>query len=155
MREILLTQGKVALVDDEDFERINLHKWYAHKDCHTFYAHRGVKIPSQKTIIMHHEILGPIAGQMVDHINGNGLDNRKENLRLVTRRANGQNRHHNKHSKYPGVTRRGTSWQAQMMIRGKSTYLGSFHTEEEAFNEYKKVAEAIGVDVVLPFGGGI
>ena len=81
MKEILLTQNKVALVDDEYFERINQYKWYAQKNSRSdvWYAARQIYIGrgKQKTITMHREIMNAPKGVQIDHRNGNGLGNQK------------------------------------------------------------------------------
>lgn len=99
MREVKLTQGLVALVDDEDFERLNQFKWFAHKSGRgnrKVYAERKVKLPCGRVITerMHRNILGlPLVsdGRVGDHRNGNGLDNRKSNLAIKTQTENMQN----------------------------------------------------------------
>ena len=85
MKEIILTQGKVALVDDEDYEMINKFKWFFH----TGYASTNITEKGrQRTIKMHRYILNAQKGFMVDHINHNTIDNRKENLRISTNQQN-------------------------------------------------------------------
>jgi hypothetical protein len=85
-RRIPLTQGKYAIVDPDDFERINKHKWYAAKGKNTFYAERIVTVRKRRMHInIHGEIIKVPDGKFVDHINHNGLDNRKTNLRPATR----------------------------------------------------------------------
>ena len=84
-RRIPLTQGKYAIVDPEDFERLNKYKWYAVKDSRTFYSYRNKRVGKKYISLgMHREILDPPGHLVVDHINHNGLDNRKANLRLAT-----------------------------------------------------------------------
>jgi hypothetical protein len=96
MKGIPLTRGKVALVDDEDFEVLNTHKWYAHKDHCTFYACRQAEDGSKKKMTMHRQLLSLklgrplLKGEKTDHWNGNGLDNKRENLRLSTNAQNGR-----------------------------------------------------------------
>jgi transcription initiation factor TFIID subunit TAF12 len=88
---------------------------------------------------------------VVDHINGNGLDNRKENLRFVTRRQNMQNRHIiTNSSKYPGVSWHDSNqkWQARIRIGDKEKYLGVFATEKAAFTAYKEAVNLIGEQVI-------
>jgi dTMP kinase len=82
MKEIELTQGKVALVDDDDFEELNQFKWHVKKDHNrAFYAARVTPRPNRRLIFMHRQILKDIPeGMEVDHVNGNGLDNRRSNL---------------------------------------------------------------------------
>ena len=90
-RRIPLTQGQYAIVDPEDYERLNKHKWYAIKGINTYYAGRNYRCPKTKKrlyIKMHREVINPPDHLDVDHINRNGLDNRKANLRPVTRAQN-------------------------------------------------------------------
>jgi len=154
MKEIKLTQGKIALVDDEDFERINQYKWCVKKYPKTFYAHRSGPTVNgkQKTIKMHHEIMGkPLKGFETDHINGCGFDNQKKNLRFVTRRQNTQNKQNmNKSSRFPGVCwdKWAQKWKAQIVINGKRKHLGRFIHERKAFMVYKKAVETLGETVI-------
>lgn len=146
MKTIELTQGKVALVDDEDFEELNQHKWYAHKDGNTFYAGRSINKPHPMTIHMHQAIMNAPKGVDIDHINGDGLNNLKSNLRIVTHRQNTQNRHATKSSIYPGVGwhERDKKWRAYITINGKQKHLGHFDVEAEAYAAYLKALEDMG-----------
>ena len=99
MKEISLTKGMVALVDDEDFDYINQWKWYAdfRKDRNTLYAARAERDTilgwkRQHKVFMHRVIMDTPEGLVTDHINHNGLDNRKCNMRNVTHSQNGMNR---------------------------------------------------------------
>ena len=91
MREIRLTQDKVALVDDEDFELVSRYKWHAHRVtrrtlCDQYYvAHNP---PGGRKILLHNLIMHPPPGMVVDHLNFDGLDNRRQNLRVVTHHDN-------------------------------------------------------------------
>lgn len=89
-KEIQLTQGKVTLVDDEDYEWLSQWKWCA-KDGRNgnFYAFRASK---NKSTYMHRLILDTPKGKVTDHINGNGLDNRRINLRICSYRENSHNK---------------------------------------------------------------
>ena len=141
MREIPLTQGKIALVDDEDFERVNQFKWYAQKTTRrTWYAARHTPCISGKRSIvyLHGYILDPPNGMVIDHINGDGLNNQRGNMRIVTQRQNLQNRHHPKSSIYVGVywNKKSRKWQAQIQIKGKIKYLGLFDNEIAAAEAY-------------------
>jgi hypothetical protein len=137
-KEIPLTQGKVALIDDEDYEKISKFRWYAYQDGRTMYAishpHRNEKI------LMHRLILNPSKGLVTDHIDGNGLNNQRGNLRAVTNRANLQNRHCPKSSRFPGVCwdKYNHRWIAAIYFNGKKKNLGSFTNEIDAANAYQK-----------------
>jgi hypothetical protein len=147
MKEISLTKGKVTLVDDEDYIELSKYKWgLCSSSKNLFYATRH---DGQKPIAMHRVIMNTPKGMETDHINGNGLDNRRENLRIVTRRENQQNRHVFKTSKYPGVSRiKGTDrWSAHIYINKKNCYLGSFEDEMEAALRYRKACDRLVIDL--------
>jgi hypothetical protein len=96
MKEIKLTQGKIALVDDEDYEYLNQWKWHAQKDGNRFYALRTPPLNSiaktgSKVIRMHRIIMNTPGGLEVDHIDHNGLNNQKHNMRNCTKKQNTQN----------------------------------------------------------------
>lgn len=99
MREIPLTKGKVALVSDEDYERLQRYRWSAiHDKVSDNYYARGVRHNEEGelcTISMHRAVLMAQPGVLVDHINHNGLDNQRENLRQATHNQNMQNRRTN------------------------------------------------------------
>lgn len=150
MKEIQLTQGKVALVDDEDFERISIHKWQAFNS----HKYRG----GQYFIARHHATNGHImmhrliAGLnfkdknlVVDHINHNTLDNRKSNLRVCTKADNSRNCILPKHntSGFKGVwqDKRNGTWKACLSILGCNKHVGTFFTKEEAARAYDEAAK--------------
>jgi len=168
MKKIKLTQGKEALVDDEDYEMLNEHKWYARKCWNNkdkFYVMRSSPIDSngkQKTILMHRVITNAPKGKQVDHINGNPLDNRKENIRVCTHQQNLMNRGraNNNKSGYKGVSykkrtksminERSKPWVAQIYLNDKKIHLGTYKTKEEAALVYnKKAIELYGEFVYL------
>ncbi len=146
MKEIPLSQGKVALVDDEDYDRLSENKWWVQKDGRTYYAVRSVTLaPNQeKRIWMHREILGLATGQYTDHINGNGLDNSRSNLRSATLSQNGANRRiaQNNSSGIKGVTwhKHRSKWQSSVTVHGKTIYLGRFKDLKSAECIYKLAA---------------
>lgn len=155
-KQIKLTQNKVALVDDEDYEWLNQFKWYACKYGVQYYALR--KYPrKQKILYMHREILKltPNDGKLSDHINHNGLDNRRNNLRIVTRIENQWNRRSFKgESKYRGVSKykRSNKWRARLTRLDKEYYLGYFDNEIYAAKAYdRKAKEIFGEFAVLNF----
>lgn len=145
MKEIQLTQGKVALVDDEDYESVNCFLWYARRNKRKFYALSRTKSLDGKyiPISMHRFILDAPTGKQVDHIDGNGLNNTKVNLRLVNNSENHQNRDAVLGlSKYKGVGwhRRVNKWYAHIKLNGRHMHLGYFDVEEEAARIYDRVA---------------
>lgn len=142
MRTIALTQGKVALVDDEDFESLNVFKWYAHWDRRTFYAARKLPRSGGVQLIehLHRVVLTRKLGRDIapcflpDHEDGDGLNNQRYNLSEVTHRGNSENLHVEKTSRYLGVcwhNARG-KWMAQIRVDGRQTYLGYHSTEISA-----------------------
>lgn len=140
-KEILLSRGLVALVDDEDYEELNQYKWSAIKGRSTNYASRGVYFSNnkQKHIYMHRQILGLTDPKInTDHINHNGLDNRRENLRPATNQQN----HWNSLPKkgYKGVHNINFRWTSSIKHDGKLIHLGIFGTPEEAAKAYNEKA---------------
>ena len=108
VRQIQLSQGRVALVDEDDFETLKQSKWSSHRKRNTFYAitsaYRPDGVGTKES--MHRRVFARILGrrlatiEQVDHVNGDGLDNRRENLRLATKAQNGRNcrKHADAHS---------------------------------------------------------
>jgi hypothetical protein len=145
MKHIKLTQGKVTIVDDRDFKWLNQWKWYAVKHKNTFYAQRYDTVLRGKQIcaFMHREILGLKKGdgKLTDHRDGNGLDNRRRNLRVCTVAQNVWNRRSKGKYKYRGVRKFYHRWQAKIQRHGKMTHLGMFATAEEAARAYDKAAK--------------
>jgi uncharacterized protein YycO len=146
MKEIALTQDKVALVDDQDFEWLNQWKWCAKKGKNgRFYAVRGV-LENGKTngYFMHRVILGLTNPKvLVDHRNLNGLDNQRHNLRECSNKQNTRNRTAKKNgsSIFKGITRRKSGlWVTQITSDMKNHYVGTFKTEEEAARAYDRKA---------------
>jgi len=154
MKEIQLTQNQVALVDDDMYEELNQFKWYVQKDKNTFYALRSVpKIKGkQKKVWMQHAIIGkPPKGLEVDHRNGQGVDNQRDNLRFVTHRQNSQNRKNQKKtSNYPGVcwANYRNKWQANILINEHRKHLGHFTDEKEAFQAYQKAVNDLNEEII-------
>lgn len=150
MRQIPLTQGQFALVDDHDYEQLNKFNWYADWDAKvrggSFYVARGVKVDGKrKTIYMHREIVGAQKGQMVDHINGNTLDNRRSNLRLATNAENQRNRklQANNTSGAPGVyfDAKMKRWKVSIKLNGKLVLVGVSADKNEALTLRKNAEQ--------------
>jgi len=154
MKIINLTQGQSTQVDDEDFEKLNKYKWFAWfcKSTNSYYAIRQTKGTPQIVVRMHREVVNCPKGKVVDHINGDTLDNRKENLRICTQGENTKNRrdkNKNNTSGLKGVCLRKTkhkgkvyqTWVAQIGIDKKRVYLGSFKTKELAHEAYKEASK--------------
>lgn len=133
MREIPLTQGKVALVDDAEYDELSKYKWFVHKSRNTFYAER--KIKKDTHIKMHRQILGLKHGdgKKTDHQNHNGLDNRHCNIRICTQQQNHKNLLplKGKSSEYKGVSwfKPGKKWRVRISVNKKTIHLGYFKYE--------------------------
>lgn len=142
MKEIKLTQGQVALVDDEDYEWLSQYTWSAHWDdkLKKYYASTHVKTEDGKfpTRKMHRLIMGNPKGKVVDHGDHDALNNQRYNLRVCTYSDNACNRkvQSNNTSGHAGVhfhTNTG-KYQASITLRGKRFYLGLFSSYEEALS---------------------
>lgn len=148
MKEIKLTRGYVALVDDEDYERLSKLKW------HVYIGKTGINYAlvgiydkaTMKTrhARMHRMILNPRKDQIIDHINGNGLDNRKSNLRFATKSTNAANSKKRRDgiNQYKGVDYRDPvrGFRARINVSGKAIHLGHFNNEIEAAKAYNQAA---------------
>ena len=140
---IELTKGLSVLVDDADYEKYNQFNWSAHRSGKKYYPVRKVKINGKsREIYLHREIVNAPSGLHVDHINGDSLDCRRENMRLVTHSQNAMNRRLRSDNKtgVVGVSRRRSGkYLAYYSDNGKFKTLGSFPTLEEA----KSAREAV------------
>lgn len=139
MKEIPLTQGYVALVDDEDYERLSMFPWHISSRGYAVRNSRG----SGKEL-MHRALMGNPTGREIDHINRNRLDNQKSNLRLSTHRENCCNQEGRSiTSQYKGVcwVKRCNKWQAQINVNKKTIFLGLFEHDIDAARAYDKAAK--------------
>lgn len=139
MKKIKLTQGKFALVDNEDFEYLNQFKWYLQKGTNTFYAVRITwnKVTKKaQTIGMHREILNFPVGFEADHKDRNGLNNQRRNLRIATKSQNSMNTSIRKtnSSGIKGIVwdKNRNKWEAYLYINYKKIHLGRFDRFEIA-----------------------
>jgi len=139
MKRIKLTQGKFALVDDADFEWLNQWKWCADESGNTCYALRA-KSCKVGRIRMHCLIMGARQGYEIDHINDNGLDNKRLNLRFCTHAENHQKAPKRKgcSSKYKGVHWNigNNKWVAKIKVNSKYIHLSCFKSEKKAGHCY-------------------
>jgi hypothetical protein len=146
-KQIPLNKGRVATVDDEDYERISRFRWSSGCSGKHWYAIRAEGWPNRKTIYLHRQILNAPAGTEVDHINGDTLDNRRENLRLATRAQNNQNRgaRAGSSSGYKGVSWNPDKgrWAAEIVANGKRTKLGCFADPKDAARAYDAAARQL------------
>jgi hypothetical protein len=147
MKFIKLTQGKIAIVDDEDYDFINQWKWQFIKNkSENIYAYRrfwDAENKIMKHVLMHRLIMKLTDKNIfIDHIDHNGLNNQKSNLRFCTKSQNGANRKSALGvSKFLGVAPHGgNGWQSQICKDRKKIYIGKYKTEEEAALAYNKKA---------------
>jgi AP2 domain len=155
MMTIPLTNGSYALIDDQDEALMSAHSWYREKHGKTFYAmtNLGHGRKNRKTIRMHRLILPGIP--RIDHWNGNGLDNRRENLRPCSSTQNHQNirdLYANNKSGFKGVhfDRARSRWVAQIRVNGKQRFLGRFPSAEQAAAAYDSAAKKFFVEFAAP-----
>lgn len=145
VKEIPLTQGGVALVDDEDYEALAAHRW-----CFGAKRYAVRRVPGG-TVYMHRAITGAGSGQVVDHANRDTLNNTRANLRVCTQGQNLQNqaispsrKWGKRPSRYKGVSWvshvKSVPWKARIKQAGKYVELGHFATEEEAAHAYDLAA---------------
>ena len=160
MRRIELTQGYHAVVDDEDYEFLSQWKWFAQKTKHTVYAARKPWVSGSgrsTKVYMHRVISGANDGMQTDHMDGNGLNNRRANLRSVTQQDNLLNRVRwtkGCASRFRGVylDKRDGSWFSSITVNGKSTYLGRFGSEEDAARAYLEKRRELNHDKFIREG---
>jgi hypothetical protein len=142
VKEIPLTQGRVAIVDDADYEMLSRFKWLYGDRYAVRRARCGVR---WVTVLMHREIMQPLDGMQVDHINGDKLDNRRCNLRIVTSSQNKCNCgvQANNTSGFKGVSlsKPTGKWVANIKKHGKLHFLGYFPTAIEAARAYNRAAQ--------------
>lgn len=145
-RLIHLSRGKAAIVDAADFDWLNQWKWSLHTYAGKCYAGRIVRDGQggKQTLKMHRVILGAPHGREVDHIAGDGLDNRRSNLRLATHQQNACNmrRHRDNKSGFKGVywNTGKQRWDAKICVKGKHHLLGRFVDKEDAIRAYAEGA---------------
>jgi hypothetical protein len=145
-KEIILTQGKVAIVDNEDYDYLNQFKWYASNKNGKFYVQKKITVSKNKTtcISMHRFIMKPNKGMVIDHLDGNPLNNKKNNLRICTHAENMRNskiRINNK-SGYKGVSYQENSnnYRASIRFNNIKINIGDFIDPIDAAKAYNAAA---------------
>jgi hypothetical protein len=147
--KLQLTQGKYALVDEDDFEAVSKHKWYAHPAGQGVYARRDIHSTTGKQrVYLHREILDAPKDAQIDHANYNTLDNRKSNLRLANKMLNMRNRrkvkrHGESSSEYKGVSlvKNTGKWHSYIHVNKRRVTLGYFENELDAARAYNQAAK--------------
>ena len=143
MKQIQLKSGETVLVDDEDFDNLSCFSWYKSRK----YAITNIRISKGvwKSVFMHRMIVDCKPGQYVDHVNNNGFDNRKSNLRICTQAENNRNKPaaSKNASGFKGVSlyKKTGKWVAYIGTNGKNKNLGYFDTPEAAHEAYKQAAQ--------------
>lgn len=155
-RRISLTKGNFAIVDEQDFDHLCQYNWHANKAKLTFYAARHVRrIGKPALVFMHRSIMNCPDDKCIDHINHNGLDNRRTNLREVSKEQNSWNRRKPRGqctSQYKGVYHRYGKWSSAIKCKGKLIFIGWFEDEVSAAKAYdEKAKELFGQYACLNF----
>jgi hypothetical protein len=136
MKSIPLTQGKVAIVDDDRYDELSKTKWN--------YLSVGYARSGNGKILMHRLIVGASRGELVDHIDGNKLNNQKENLRICTKSQNAMNseKKSNNRSGYKGVawSKQMQKWDVRIKANGRRVFIGLFDDVHDAAIAYNDSA---------------
>jgi hypothetical protein len=155
MKEIPLTKGRVAFVDDEDFERVNQFGWCAHSNGYQWYAVRNVLLPDGRRVTerMHRFVMGLRHGdpRQVDHKDrAQTLDNRRSNLRAtLNQNQQNQGKRKNNTSGFKGVHKTRGKWQARITVNSRLIHLGLFLTPEVAARAYDATAMKYHADFAV------
>lgn len=142
MKEIQLNQSKLSLVDDEDFEGLLKMGRWSYSEGYVQRKEKG------ETLRLHRFLLGMSKDdtRVVDHINGDGLDNRKSNLRICTKFENSLNKrkHRDGRLKHKGIyQQKSGNYSAKIQIRGNDISLGTYKTQEEAGKVYERAEQEL------------
>lgn len=131
-----------SFVDDKDFDKVNQFKWFPLKDGNTFYAVRNSTLLNGKRILiyMHRTIMKPIKSMEIDHIDRDGLNNRRSNLRISTHAENNRNKvkHIDNKSGYKCVYwhKYSKRWTSYIRVNGKAISFGYFNSKKNAYKAY-------------------
>jgi len=141
---IRLHCGLTVSVSAEDAERLSARRWHALRNGKLTYARSSIKAGNRfRTVLMHRLILGAEPGEQVDHIDGDGLNNRRSNLRIATPMQNARNKAGRGLSAFAGVRRAGDKWKSTISPAGLEIHLGLFDTEAEAAGVYNAAARRV------------
>ena len=144
MKEIKLTRGFVAIVDDEDFDWLNQWKWHASTGEYAYATTNSRLKGVHKQVRMHRLIMGAVGPEVVDHISHNTMDNRRVNLRICTKAQNNYNKkpRETESSIFKGVVfdKRSKKFGAEICFNDKRTWLGTYNSELEAARAYDAIA---------------
>lgn len=158
MKVIGISRGMETFIDDEDYHLVSMYRWFAIQKTvgKCWYAVTNIKVGNgkKKQVGMHQMVFPVLSGMMVDHIDRNGLNNQKKNLRAATALQNSINRgpDFDKRCPFKGVVWKRKSWQAGITYNGKYIYLGSYQDTIEAATAYDEAANRFhGEFAVLNF----
>jgi hypothetical protein len=145
MIRVPLPQGQFAVIDDE-MTHLQKLKWSLSTDGYAVRKQPFIR-GYRKQLYLHHVVIGyPLKGYQVDHINGDRLDNRRANLRFVTKRQNCQNQQCHREGRLAGASRENRPngrWRSLIYVNGKQIYLGSFDTAQAAHERYLTEVESL------------
>ena len=141
-RQIALTSGDFAFVDDDDYERASMHNWCMHKSVKYPYTNINIGKGRSKRLFLHRFIMNAKKGQIIDHVDGNVFNASKQNLRFCTKGQNSQNRglSASNTSGHKGVCwdEARQKWAVQISVNGKRVYWSRFDTYEEAVEAHER-----------------
>lgn len=141
--EFKFSNGSVGFIDEDDSHLLEEYRWSVARGLNTYYARSERIINGKRTMIQLHRLITRAKpGELVDHKNRNGLDNRKENLRICTNSQNQGNseKQINNTSGFKGVSMDKNRWVAQIQFNGKRKKLGYFDKKEDAAKKYNEFA---------------
>lgn len=138
---IQLTQGFTSEVSSEDYELVNAYKWHVSMKRNRALAQ--TTLPNGESVLMHRFILNAPIGVLVDHINGNTLDNSRSNLRFASAKENGRNHKAKGSSGFNGVKKTSSGWIAMIAPSGMEITLGTFADAEQAASAYNEAAKKV------------
>lgn len=134
--KVLNIKDQIVLLDEEDYPVVSRFSWHLNKNGRAYYATTNIKIAGKQTSLSMHRLLTGMKDCNVDHINRNGLDNRKENLRLCDFKKNQLNRWRQNPHGFRGVTKNKFSYSYQIQLDGVKYRKSGFKTAEEAAKAY-------------------